>query len=146
MIIRRTEPFYFRNVSESFTVKELSCKCGICLDQVIDVYLVCKLQNLRDSIGKPVMITSAYRCERHNKSVGGSPNSQHLVGKAADIYVTGMEPVELAKIAYLQGFKGIGVAQGFVHIDTRQSDLVKLWVYPGVDLQAAAVTIKGGGT
>jgi hypothetical protein len=66
------------------------------------------------------------------------------VGKAADIYVTGMDAVELAKIAYLQGFKGIGVSsQGWIHVDVRKADIVKLWAYPGVDLQEVAGKIKG---
>lgn len=141
MIIRRTDPFFFRNISESFTVKEFACKCGLCMDQVVDVHLVARLQTLRDAIGQPIKITSAYRCKRHNESVKGSPNSQHLLGKAADIYVTGMDMAELAHRCYLHGFKGIGVATGFVHVDCRTSPTVKLWAYEGIDLKAIAVKL-----
>lgn len=38
------------------------------------------LQVIRDALGKPIQITSGYRCERLNKLVGGVPNSSHLKG------------------------------------------------------------------
>ena len=48
------------------------------------------LQPLRDKLGKPIIITSGYRCPRLNQAVGGVKNSQHLEGKAVDIVVNGM--------------------------------------------------------
>ena len=49
------------------------------------------LEPLRAKIGKPIIITSAYRCERVNGSVPGSANhSQHELGCAADTHVDGM--------------------------------------------------------
>ena len=49
------------------------------------------LEPLRAKIGKPIIITSAYRCERVNGSVPGSANhSQHESGCAADTHVEGM--------------------------------------------------------
>lgn len=42
------------------------------------------LQPLRDRVGVPISITSGYRCERVNKAIGGSLNSHHLSGYAAD--------------------------------------------------------------
>lgn len=47
------------------------------------------LQPLRNKLGKPVKITSGYRCEKLNTEVGGARNSQHLTGEAADISVNG---------------------------------------------------------
>lgn len=47
------------------------------------------LQPLRDWWGKPVTISSGYRCRRLNQAVGGVSNSQHLVGQAADIDIAG---------------------------------------------------------
>lgn len=43
------------------------------------------LQNLRDYIKSPIVINSGYRCPSLNYLVGGSKNSQHLKGEAADI-------------------------------------------------------------
>lgn len=45
------------------------------------------LQPLRDFLGKPVVISSGYRCRELNEKVGGVSNSQHLTGEAADIRV-----------------------------------------------------------
>lgn len=49
------------------------------------------LQPLRDHLGKPVVVSSGYRCKDLNKRVGGVENSQHLKGEAADIKVSGRE-------------------------------------------------------
>lgn len=45
------------------------------------------LQPLRNIYGKPIIITSGYRCAALNKLVGGVANSYHLQGNAADIRV-----------------------------------------------------------
>jgi zinc D-Ala-D-Ala carboxypeptidase len=54
--------------------------------------LLCQkiLQPLRDNLGKPIKITSGYRSPALNKAIGGSQNSQHSLGQAADIVVVGM--------------------------------------------------------
>lgn len=43
------------------------------------------LDPLREAYGKPIIITSGYRCKQLNKAVGGASTSQHLTGEAADI-------------------------------------------------------------
>lgn len=43
------------------------------------------LDPLREAYGKPIVVTSGFRCKELNKAVGGSPSSQHLLGLAADI-------------------------------------------------------------
>lgn len=45
------------------------------------------LQPLRNLYGRPVIITSGYRCQQLNKLVGGVANSYHTRGNAADIHV-----------------------------------------------------------
>ena len=45
------------------------------------------LQPLRNALGCPIVITSGFRCAVLNKKVGGQPNSQHLMGQAADLVV-----------------------------------------------------------
>lgn len=47
------------------------------------------LQPLREWYGKPIMIGSGYRSPALNKAVGGVSNSQHMEGKAVDIYIHG---------------------------------------------------------
>lgn len=56
------------------------------------------LQPLRDAVGRPVIVTSAFRSPRVNSLVGGSRTSQHLRGEAADIKIEGMSPLAVAKL------------------------------------------------
>ena len=43
------------------------------------------LDPLREAYGKPIIVTSGYRCEELNKAVGGSKTSEHMKGMAVDI-------------------------------------------------------------
>lgn len=43
------------------------------------------LDPLREAWGKPIVVTSGYRCPELNKAVGGAKNSHHMQGMAADI-------------------------------------------------------------
>ena len=44
------------------------------------------LEPLRKAWGKPIIVSSGYRCPRLNKAIGGAQNSDHLYGCAADIH------------------------------------------------------------
>lgn len=46
------------------------------------------LDPLREAYGKPIRVTSGYRCPELNRVVGGSPTSDHLLARAADIVGT----------------------------------------------------------
>jgi uncharacterized protein YcbK (DUF882 family) len=73
-----------------------------------------------------LIITSGYRCKRHNAKVGGVKNSRHRFGMAADIKVRGMSTEALFKQAKMSGlFNGIGIYNTFVHVDIR--DKVGRW-------------------
>lgn len=43
------------------------------------------LDPLREAWGRPIIVTSGYRCQQLNRAVGGAAHSQHLSGYAADI-------------------------------------------------------------
>ena len=43
------------------------------------------LDPIRERWGKPIFVTSGFRCPELNKAVGGVRNSEHLTGCAADI-------------------------------------------------------------
>lgn len=58
------------------------------------------LDPLRETWGKPITVTSGYRCPKLNKAVGGVATSQHLTGEAADISVgSKKENAKLFKLA-----------------------------------------------
>ena len=109
-----------KKLSANFTVKEFACKDGN-VAVLIDDKLVNGLQKIRDHFGKSVRINSAYRTAAHNKAVGGSPNSQHLQGKAADIVIAGVSPLKVAQYAEAIGMGGIGLYDGFTHVDSRDN-------------------------
>ena len=48
-------------------------------------YTIERLDEIREKYGKPIIITSGYRCKELNKKVGGKSNSFHLKGLAADL-------------------------------------------------------------
>lgn len=106
-------------VSKNFKLKEFQCKDGN-HQVMLDSQLLKKLQELRDRIGKPIIINSGYRTKEYNKLIGGSPNSQHLLGRAADISMTNMNPREVARVAEEIGFGGIGIYRDFLHVDVRK--------------------------
>lgn len=53
--------------------------------QNINDLVVNVLDPLREAWGKPIRITSGYRCPRLNEAIGGVKNSQHKLGQAADL-------------------------------------------------------------
>lgn len=108
-------------VASNFTVKEFKSSDSKIV--FIHKLLPQGLQKIRDKVGKAVKLTNAYRTDSHNSRVGGASNSYHLYGMAADIYVEGMTPVQLAKI--IDGLfpdKYCVIAytkKGIVHFDVR---------------------------
>ena len=118
-----------RQLSPNFKVREFACKGSDVV--LLDDELVVLLQCIREHFGKPIHITSGYRTAAHNAAVGGSKSSQHLLGRAADFYVEGMDVATVAAYAetLLPARGGIGRypkdakhptrKTGWVHIDTR---------------------------
>lgn len=56
------------------------------------------LDPLREAYGKPIIVTSGYRCPKLNAAVGGSASSQHVKGEAADIRSVADTPEENKKL------------------------------------------------
>ncbi|MBO5956906.1 MAG: DUF882 domain-containing protein [Bacteroidales bacterium] len=114
-------------LSTNFNSSEFDCHgSGCCSSTLVDDKLVTYLQQIREHFGKPVNISSGYRCATHNKNIGGATNSRHSKGQAADIYINGVTPAEIAKYAESIGILGIGLYETnsdgfFVHVDTRET-------------------------
>ena len=108
-----------------FDVDELACHCCRCTYQGLDAALVHALDCIRFDLGTAIRVTSGYRCARHNEAVGGSPNSYHIHGKAADIQLHNDDDPSLGLLDVynsadsLHWVRGIGVYQYHVHIDVR---------------------------
>ncbi|MFW5981545.1 MAG: YcbK family protein [bacterium] len=115
-------------LTRDFSLKEFECKDGS-HQVVVHRELVLKLQKLRDRLGFPIIINSAYRNKTHNKAVGGSDNSQHLKGTAVDISLHNqkLDIETIGTLAEKIGFTGIGYYDTFIHLDVRKSDKIARW-------------------
>lgn len=115
-------------LTKNFDLHEFGCNDGTpvpekYMDNVKD--LAKNLQVLRDEIGEPLRINSAYRHPAYNKKIGGKPASQHLTASASDLTAQSYTPKKLASVIEMlikagkmkQG--GIGIYPGFTHYDIR---------------------------
>ena len=111
--------------------KESEFKCPCCGKVIVSAWLIHLLNRIREALGLPMIVSSGYRCKKHNKKVGGKKNSAHRRGTAADIKCTNSAIRYLIiKYALEVGFKRIGVSSDFIHLDV-DGELPPevLWVY-----------------
>lgn len=99
--------------------------------ELMEPAVVQALDIARDIYGFPMVVTSGVRSIAHNKAVGGSPKSSHLLGWAVDIAVPNSERRFLMLEALLDaGFHRIGVGDNFIHADLDPNKTPNcLWVY-----------------
>jgi uncharacterized protein YcbK (DUF882 family) len=111
-----------------FKISEFDSKDGAEMPSDVKmnvIELIDNLNVLRQELGSPLYVNSGYRSPEHNKNIGGSINSQHLTGKAADIRSNEYTPKqikekieELIKVGKMkQG--GLSAYNTFVHYDIR---------------------------
>ena len=114
------------DLTKNLSRRELACKCG-CNMEAADHELVEVIQKAAEDLGMRyhitphVTITSGNRCPKHNKAVGGAPDSRHLRGTAADHYFRGVPPeavYEYYDRLYPNKY-GLGLYNGRVHLDVR---------------------------
>ena len=70
-------------IAPHFNLVEFECPC--CARVIINKKGIEKLEKLRAETQRPIVITSGYRCSRHNREVKGHPFSLHQEGRAYDI-------------------------------------------------------------
>ena len=117
------------DLSANFSEREFRCPC--CDASKINMGFIDKLQFARERIGKSMSINSGYRCFSHNRTVGGSDNSSHVIGLAADISCTNSSDRMLFLSILPEFFNRIGVTSKFIHVDVddaKSPDV--LWLYP----------------
>lgn len=110
--------------SANFSNDELACKC--CGQNRVNRASLDRLQRVRELWGKPLVLSSAYRCPKHDLHTrmerGQEGTGVHALGRAFDILVFG-NLMPLLILLHTQGFTGIGISQKgpygrrFVHVD-----------------------------
>ena len=107
------------NIAPHFKLSEFACPC--CMRVMLHPKLLGKLVELRNTLERPVYITSGYRCSKYNHQIGGVANSYHCIGLAADIKVKDINLIELLEICENIDFAGIGFYEkkNFLHLDVR---------------------------
>lgn len=94
-----------------------------------------KVRNLVEEIerdeGILLAVTSACRCETHNRKVNGSPTSSHLLGLAVDIAAGDSRlRYRLVTAALRRGVTRIGIGKNFIHLDVDPGkDRRVIWLY-----------------
>jgi zinc D-Ala-D-Ala carboxypeptidase len=119
-----------------FRPHEFRCRhCGI--ERMLPSFMD-KLLAVRLEYGRPMIISSGYRCYDHPIEVAKNTRSgAHPLGCAGDVLVYGSYAVDLLEIGLRHGMTGIGVKQTgdvrmrFIHFDTmsRTGTPRAIWSY-----------------
>lgn len=115
-----------------FRLSEFDCKhCGA---NRMDPRFISRLDELRRRHGRPMVISSGYRCAEHNQRVSTTgPNGPHTTGRAVDVRVDRGDAYRLLALAITLGFTGIGVHQRgegrFLHLDDLEQGRPTVWSY-----------------
>ena len=121
-----------QKITTHFHSSEFKCKCG-CGKIYIEKKLVDRLEKLFDKLkASKCIISSGYRCPKHDKNVGGNGKGQHTKGLACDcVYYDKNNKIIPSKIvicvAYdLDCFRGIAkIDKNYTHLDIRTSGYYK---------------------
>jgi hypothetical protein len=119
-----------------FKEKEMACKCG-CGTCNINPTFVNKLDHARRLAGVSFPVTSACRCAKHNRKVGGVAESSHLSVPgalectAADLGIfDSVSRFKVVKALIEAGFSRIGIGKGLIHVDSDTTkDQGVIWLY-----------------
>ena len=123
---------------------ELACNNGVPYpvrwrhSRAIPLSLV--FEAIRQIIGGPIVVDSAYRPRQYNRDAGGARKSQHIEGRALDLRLPkGMRMIDFLAVVLdvarhpplsllgSNGLTGIGVYPNFLHIDIRPSSRLVRW-------------------
>lgn len=112
----------FWDAIPNFTRAEFRCPCPRCggFPSEPAEKLVLAAQSLRNTVGRPIHISSGVRCQAHNDELKGSvPNSRHIIGHAMDFRVEGMAAAQVLPLA--QATPGIvyayAIDETYIHMD-----------------------------
>ena len=107
-------------LSKNLMAREVVCQgVGCCQESIISKRMVETYQAIRDEYGDAIEIATAdgsgYRCDTHNREVGGASGSLHKVGCAFDMHC--LDKAKLLRIVERKITDGeIGIYDTFIHV------------------------------
>ncbi|MGO7671399.1 D-Ala-D-Ala carboxypeptidase family metallohydrolase [Rhizobium ruizarguesonis] len=81
------------------------------------------IKTVENHFGRPVIVTSGYRDEEHNRLVGGADESMHKSCEAADIQIDGVTKWDI--VAYIRSLPDRGGVGTYCHTDSVHLDTGK---------------------
>lgn len=88
------------------------------------------LETARAYSGHPFIINSAYRSKEYEISKGRAGTSSHCKGLAVDIRCfDDLTRLSIIKSLLRAGFRRIGIAKTFIHVDSDKSKPQCIWLY-----------------
>lgn len=116
-------PKYFSN--DEFLRCTPPCTMEDLSDELLD-----RLDVVRSLCGFPLIVNSAYRSFDYEQERGRTGSSSHCKGIAVDLAVTsGEKRLKIVQNALRAGFKRIGIAKTFVHLDLDEGKSSSIWLY-----------------
>jgi zinc D-Ala-D-Ala carboxypeptidase len=98
--------------------------------ELMDIDFLLMLDQARGLANIPFRINSGYRTESWNLKIGGRVGSSHVKGLAADIHCTNsVDRQKIISACIMAGFKRIGVAKTFIHVDSDNDKTDAIWLY-----------------
>ena len=116
-------------ISEHFEKKDFTCFC--CGIFNVNLNFLEKLEKARKIADIAFIVNSGYRCQIHNRKVGGDTVSSHMAGLAADLHIkTSWHRWKIHEALIKAGFKRIGHGSDFLHVDNDDSKPQEVfWIY-----------------
>ena len=134
-----TEHFKLEEFTRSPIANRLKIDNSVPDELMANVQLTAaKLELVRAALGKPIVITSGYRCPELNKRVGGVPTSAHTKGLAVDFHCSYGTPKQIC-----QRLIDSGVT--FDKLIQEHNQWVHIGFSPSYNRQIVLTAIKTGG-
>jgi len=126
-----------KTVSKYFTYTgDPLLACPHCGDRGMVTTFLDKMDSIREDFGRPLVVSSGYRCSHYNSIVSSTGKSgPHTTGRAMDVLVSGEDAYEIIALAPKYGITGIGVSQKgphnkrFLHLDDLKHLRPWVWSY-----------------
>ena len=137
--MKLTEHFTLEEFIRSLTASRLKIDNSVPADLMPNVQLTAiKLEFVRQALGKPINITSGYRCPVLNARVGGVSTSAHTKGLAVDFHSPYGTPKEICQ-------RLIDAGVQFDKLIQEHNKWVHIGFSPNNNRQIVLTAVKQGG-